>query len=120
MISYFFSPEKLSDNNSYFCDICKQKSKLTTKMTTIKKLPPIQIMTIKRFQYNREENIKKKLFKNVKYFYNFDLCDIFPDLDGREKSISKNFDDSVYHLHGIIIHSVYIIFKNILFFISIT
>lgn len=81
-------------------------------MTTIKKLPPIQIMTIKRFQYNREENMKKKLFKNVKYYDHFDLCDIFPELDGKEKSRSKNLDDTVYHLYGIIIHSVFLFLKN--------
>lgn len=103
MILAFFATEEFSQDNSYFCDKCKKKSTIAIKDTLIIKLPPILILSINRFKYDKIEGIKKKLFKYVKPYFSFNLKrDIFPELPINDTN-SKDLD---YDLYGIIIHSV--------------
>ena len=101
MILSFFATEEFIDDNSFFCDNCKRKSSKAIKETLILKLPPILILSINRFKYDKKEETKKKLFQSVKPYFSFNLTDIFPELP-----CPKNKQDLEYYMYGIIIHSV--------------
>ncbi len=102
MILAYFATEEFSQDNSFFCDNCKKKSSKAIKDTLIIKLPPILILSINRFKYDKKEGTKKKLFKSVKPYFSFNLKeDIFPDLP-----YQNNSKELEYYLYGILIHSV--------------
>lgn len=102
MILYYFASEEFSQENSFHCDNCNKKSSKAVKETLILKLPPILILSINRFLYDKNEGIKKKLFKSVKPYYSFNLKDIFPDMPP-----PANQKDLDYQLYGVIVHSVF-------------
>jgi len=101
MILCYFAAEEFSQENSFHCDSCNKKSSKAIKESLIIKLPPILILSINRFRYEKNEGVKKKLFKSVKPYYSFNLKQIFPDLPN-----SGNPKDLEYQLYGIIVHSV--------------
>lgn len=102
MILSYFGTEEFSNENSYFCDFCHKKSSKALKDTLIIKLPPVLILSINRFKYDKMEGIKKKLFKWVKPYFSFNLkSEIFPELPSTANS--KDFE---YELYGIVMHSV--------------
>lgn len=105
MILYFFASEEFSQENSFHCDNCNKKSSKAVKETLILKLPPILILSINRFLYDKNEGIKKKLFKSVKPYYSFNLKDIFPEMP-----TPANPKDLDYQLYGVIVHSVIFLF----------
>ena len=59
-LNILFEPEKLDGENKYLCAECEKKF-VAIKRTTIKSLPNILVVTLKRFEFDFEQNKRRKI-----------------------------------------------------------
>ena len=71
-INYYFSDELIENENLILCDICKIKLP-AIKILKIHYLPKILVITLNRFEYNKDLNIKVKINKYFSFPFKLDL-----------------------------------------------
>ena len=100
--------ELLDGSNAYYCERCDKKVD-TTKRLCVKKLPPILVIQLKRFDYDYERECAIKFNDYFEFPRNLDMepytvgglakiegeaidCDP-SDLSGK----GKNYEDFIFH-----------------------
>ena len=73
MLDYFMKPEKLSGNNQYFCDECRENVD-GERRVQIGELPKYFMLTLKRFSFDVKSQTKPKLLHIVEYPEELNFC----------------------------------------------
>jgi ubiquitin C-terminal hydrolase len=96
MIKQSFQEEQFSDQNRYFCDVCKKKTDLTVKRSRLQYLPEYLIITLNRFAYNQHTQSRNKISTYVNIYEYFDFKNIF------EYPFNSG---TAYKMYAVVIHS---------------
>ena len=106
-----FLPEKLhaDSNNQYYCNACQKQvesAHLTQKLS--KDMPPIIMVTLNRFYYDRLTQTRKKRLDPIALSYSITISKEFIEIEDQEpEQVETSVDNSdvAYDLYAIIIHS---------------
>ncbi|KAK6782289.1 hypothetical protein RDI58_020085 [Solanum bulbocastanum] len=71
-LDLFTRPEKLGSDQKLYCENC-QENQETSKQMSIKNLPLVLCVHIKRFEHSPTRKMSKKIDRHVQFLFSFDM-----------------------------------------------
>lgn len=102
-LAAFFSQTELDGNNSFQCLKCK-KTTAALKSLRLVNISPVVFISLKRFLYDQNANIIRKLTHFVSFPEFLDLMPYFDAHVFQSNEHDRQLNKLVYQLYGVLIH----------------
>ena len=90
----YIEGEMLEGDNAYYCDKCEKKRN-TLKRQSIKRLPNVLFLSLKRFEFNYDTMTKFKVNDYMEFPMNLDMSSYCQEVISRNELLKKMDEKSL-------------------------